>query len=376
MIDPEYKDGKILIVDDQQVNIDILTDFLDIQGYLFVKSTTDSRKVIDLMIDFQPDIILLDLTMPYFSGFDILEQLKTIVPEGSYLPVLVLTADVTLETKRKALMAGASDFLTKPFDLIELKARVNTHLEIKFKNEQIKEYATRLEEVIATKNKFFSIIAHDLRNPFVGIENFVKIILQIDNYEKNEIEKHLQTISNTAHQGYELLENLLNWSKSQTGNISVINKNILLHKLINKCFTTLETQASNKDIVLKNQTDKKCTVFTDTNILETVLRNLITNAIKYTTLNGSVLVSVSEIGNSTEISVIDSGVGMDVNTIGNLFRMDINLQSRKGTANEKGSGLGLILCKEFIEKLGGTIRVESELNKGSTFTICLPIKVE
>jgi DNA-binding response OmpR family regulator len=103
----------------------------------------------------------------------------------------VLTADVTLETKRKALQSGASDFLTKPFDLIELQARVNTHLQIKFKNEQIKEYAEKLENLVATKDKFFSIIAHDLRNPFVGIENFIQIILKFDKFDPEEIKQQL-----------------------------------------------------------------------------------------------------------------------------------------------------------------------------------------
>ena len=171
-----YADSKILIVDDQQANVDFLQDFFELQGYLHVLTTTDSRTVAALMIDFKPDIILLDLSMPYLSGFDIMELIKTIIDPGVYIPILVLTADATLDTKRKALQSGACDFLTKPFDLIELQARVNTHLLIRRKNEQINAYASQLEKLVATKDKFFSIIAHDLRNPFVGIQNYIKII--------------------------------------------------------------------------------------------------------------------------------------------------------------------------------------------------------
>ena len=134
MIDSDLRNSKILIVDDQQANIDVLHDFLELQGYNNLKATTDSRNVVQLLDDFEPDIILLDLFMPYLSGFEIMEQLKLIVPTTTYLPILVLTADVSLESKRKALALGASDFLTKPFDLIELQARVNTHLQIKNKH--------------------------------------------------------------------------------------------------------------------------------------------------------------------------------------------------------------------------------------------------
>ncbi len=376
MINSDLKNAKILLVDDLQVNIDILHDFLEMQGYANIESTTDPRNVARLIIDFDPDIILLDLMMPYLSGFDIMEQMKTIVPASIYLPILVLTADVTLETKRKALQSGASDFLSKPFDLIELKSRVNTHLQIRFKNEHINEYATKLEKLIATKDKFFSIIAHDLRNPFVGIENFTSILMKLGNYDPEDIENQLKTIHSTAQHGHELLENLLRWARSQTDSIEINPEVFRLSDAVQNCCSLLQTQADNKKIKLLCDVSDEILIESDQDVLETIIRNLMSNAVKFTPASGTVSVKAIKTYEEIEISVSDSGVGIPKDVQKNLFRIDNKLQSQKGTAGEKGSGLGLILCNEFVEKLGGSIRVESEVGKGTTFTFRLPNHVD
>ena len=376
MINSDLKNARILLVDDQQVNIDILRDFLELQGYAKLESTTDPRTVARLAIDFDPDIILLDLQMPYLSGFDIMEQMKTIVTASIYLPILVLTADVTLETKRKALQSGASDFLSKPFDLIELRARVNTHLQIRFKNEQINEYAIKLEKLIATKDKFFSIIAHDLRNPFVGIENFTNILLKIGKFDPVDMRNQLQTIHSTAQQGHELLENLLRWARSQTDSIEIDPEVFRLSDAVQNCCSLLQTQADNKKIKLLCDVSDEILIESDQDVLETIIRNLMSNAVKFTPASGTVSVKAIKTYEEIEISVSDSGVGIPKDVQKNLFRIDNKLQSQKGTAGEKGSGLGLILCNEFIEKLGGSIRVKSEVGKGTTFTLRLPNHVD
>lgn len=300
-----------------------------------------------------------------------MELLKSIIEPSVYLPILVLTADVTLETKRKALQSGACDFLTKPFDLIELQARVNTHLLIRFKNEQINSYAAQLERLIATKNKFFSIIAHDLRNPFVGIQNYIKIISRFKNYDPEEVDKRFQTINATAQHGYELLENLLKWARSQTGKIEINIENFKLADEVNKCVQLIKTQADNKNINLKAVVSDTVFIESDRDMLKTILRNLLTNAIKYTPEGGIVECKVKNADKGVEIAISDTGIGIEPQDIEGLFRIDINLKSREGTNSEKGSGLGLILCKEFIDRLGGTIHVESEVGKGTTFTLRL-----
>lgn len=372
MIDSNFKNARILVVDDQQANNDILHDFFEMQGYEHIETTTDSREVVQLFENFDPDLILLDLSMPYLSGFDIIEQLKIIVPTSTYLPILVLTADVSRDTKRKALTCGASDFLTKPFDLYELQARVNTHLLIRFKNEQINNYAVELEKLIATKDKFFSIIAHDIRNPFVGIENFVKILLKVGNYDINEVESNLQSIYSTAHQGHELLENLLEWSKSQTGSLEIKLEMFQLTDNINNCFKFIQAQANNKNITLINNVSEEIIVDTDKDMLETILRNLFSNAVKFTPHQGTITANASLVDDVVEISITDTGVGIAESDKAKLFRIDSKLQSRNGTAKETGSGLGLILCKELVDILQGSISVDSQEDKGTTFKITIP----
>ena len=375
MIKSALKTAKILVVDDQQANIDVLHDFLELQGYENIKTTTDPRNVIQLLHEFEPDIILLDMAMPYLNGFEVMEQLKSVVDSSIYLPVLVLTADVTIETKRKALQSGASDFLTKPFDLIELQARVNTHLQIRFKNEQINVYTAELERLIATKDKFFSIIAHDLRNPFVGIENFTKILLKQGKFDLNEIEKQLQTIHSAAVQGHELLENLLKWARSQTGSISTDFDVFRLSDAVYNCFSLIHTQAENKNIQLVCNIADDILIESDQYILETILRNLLSNAVKFTPSSGKVTADAFIDGNFIEVSVTDTGVGIKKELKNNLFLINSRLQSKKGTNGEAGSGLGLILCKEFVDKLEGTIWVETDTNNGATFKFRLPYTI-
>jgi signal transduction histidine kinase len=372
MNEKNLKNAKILVVDDQESNVDFLCDYLETEGYQNIRFTTDPRDVLQLVTDSQPDLILLDLSMPYLSGFDVMELLKTIIPSSTHLPILVLTADVTIETKRKALLSGACDYLTKPFDLIELQARVNTHLEIKFKNEQIKEYSYELEKLIATKDKFFSIIAHDLRNPFVGIENYVKILLQLGNYEPKSVESNLRIICSTAQQGHELLENLLKWSKSQTGNIDVNFDMHRLNDIVNNCLSYIQSHANNKNIKIIKSINDDVILETDQDMLETVLRNLLSNAIKFTPLLGTVTLEATTTNNIVEITITDTGVGISESDKKKLFKIDSKLQSRKGTAQETGSGLGLILCKEFIDLLHGNIMVESKIDEGTTFIVTLP----
>lgn len=373
MFETDLRNSRILIVDDQPANVIFLQDFFAMHGYTNINSTTDSRKVIEIYIKYQPDLILLDLHMPYFSGFEIMEQLKDLILPDVYVPILVLTADITITTKRKALLCGASDFLSKPFDLVELQARINTHLLIKHRNEQIKRYNAELEMHIAMKDKFFSIIAHDVRNPFVGIKNYIDILLRIGNFSPSEMEENLKVIRGSAIRGHELLENLLKWTKSQSGRLKVKSELCNLKSVTNSSINLIEIPAANKNIHITNTIEEDLTLESDTEMLDTIVRNLLSNAIKFTPNNGSITLTAAKNKNYITISVTDTGIGIDNEKIENLFRIDKNLQAGVGTAGESGSGLGLILCKEFIDKLGGKIWVESEPNKGSSFIFSLPL---
>ena len=237
----------------------------------------------------------------------------------------------------------------------------------------LKERESQLRELNATKDKLFSIIAHDLRSPFNAISGLSELLLEnIKDFKVAESEKYLEIINSSAKNTFILLENLLTWVNSQTGKIIYEPEKINLPEIINEILEVSDSIAKIKNISLNySQTDVE--VFADEDMLKTILRNLISNAIKYTNSNGEITISALQNQNTIEITVSDNGVGMSEEVRNTLFDIDSNITTT-GTANEKGSGLGLILCKEFVEKHGGEIWVKSELGKGSAFTFSLPVR--
>jgi signal transduction histidine kinase/ligand-binding sensor domain-containing protein len=232
---------------------------------------------------------------------------------------------------------------------------------------------SELHELNVSKDKFFSIIAHDLKNPFQTIIGFSEMLKE--EMESGDIatsKNYAGLINTSAVQTYRLLENLLEWANSQRGKISFNPVPINLSQLFNEEFIILNEMAIGKNIELKSFFTDNLTVIADKNMIKTILRNLISNAIKFTHKNGKVEVRAMIDNKQVEISISDSGIGMTNETMAKLFRLDANLSTR-GTENEKGTGLGLFLCKEFIEKHGGEIGVESTVGEGSTFYFTLPL---
>jgi PAS domain S-box-containing protein len=230
-----------------------------------------------------------------------------------------------------------------------------------------------LKELNATKDKFFSIIAHDLKNPLSGMLMNVDILL---NYSDSSAfsEKQIKSIKNievAGRQIQKLLENLLQWARTQRGRIEFCPNMVDLKFLVERKLSLLNSMAKSKNIQLISEIETETQVYADANMVETILRNLMTNAIKFTEGNGIVRVSTSEKGEFVEVTVMDDGVGIPPDKMRTLFRVDTQ-SSTKGTAGERGTGLGLILCKEFVEKHGGKIWVESQLGKGSRFHFTLP----
>jgi len=232
----------------------------------------------------------------------------------------------------------------------------------------------QLRELNATKDKLFSIIAHDLRSPFNSILGFSELLIEnVKDFKVAESEMFLGLIYSSAKNTLILLDNLLNWAKTQTGKIIIQPEKIILSSIIQETIEISNSAAKIKNIAIKYNQSDEVEVYADKDMLKTVLRNLISNAIKFTKSGGDVNVFVISKHNKVEISISDNGVGINDETRKKLFDASINLTSW-GTANEKGSGLGLVLCKEFVEKLGGNIWVESEEGKGSDFKFTLPLK--
>ena len=238
-------------------------------------------------------------------------------------------------------------------------------------NLQLSELNKKLSELISSKDKFFSIISHDLKSPFQGLMGLSDILIKDEEDLSEEKKKDLiRAISKLSTDTYKMLDNLLQWSKIQTGHIELLPEKFNLSKELASTINILTHTAKNKDIEIINKIDENINLTADRNILQTILRNLVSNAIKFTKSGGSVSILTKETDSSIEIAVKDTGIGMSNKIMETIFQIDSNY-STKGTENEEGSGLGLILCKEMIELHKGTIKVESEEGKGSTFTVVL-----
>lgn len=239
----------------------------------------------------------------------------------------------------------------------------------------LKENEARLNELNATKDKFFSIIAHDLRSPFNSIVGFCDLLsYQVKNQDYNGLEKYATIIQNSSQLAMDLLMNLLEWSRSQTGKIGFYPEYFELVSLIRELTHLFAGPARQKSIQISTSLPPYLAVFADRAMLSTVLRNLISNAIKFSYPENNIEILVNETKSQIEISVTDYGVGIIPENIDKLFRIEAGF-STSGTQDEKGTGLGLILCKEFIEKHGGIIKVESKVGSGSTFKFTIPNQV-
>jgi len=238
--------------------------------------------------------------------------------------------------------------------------------------ESLLTYSKMLEDANKSKDKFFSIIAHDLRSPFSAILGFSSLLKEdYDSLTDEERKEMIESIFQSGKSAFSLLENLLIWARSQTHGIEFKPENIDLSVAVIDEISLLKQQAETKQIKLITEIKFGTIVYADTNMLKTILRNLLSNGIKFTNENGKILISAKSVNRFIEVSIKDNGIGMTEETKNRLFTIE-NSASKNGTAGEKGTGLGLLLCKEFIDKHNCSISVESEIGKGTTFKFTLP----
>jgi PAS domain S-box-containing protein len=239
----------------------------------------------------------------------------------------------------------------------------------------LKESEAKFRELNTTKDKLFSIIGHDLRSPIINILGLSDLLIEAGaGVDLVELEQYLEMINSTAKNSLTLLDNLLRWAKSQTGQIHYKSKKIHLSTIIKEIVDQSKSIARAKNIALHNTLIDEIEIYSDEEMFKTIVRNLISNAIKFSKPGGTIDIGTSLKENHVEITVSDNGLGMTEKTRKMLFGISQNI-STLGTANEKGSGFGLVLCKEIVEKLGGSIWVESEEGKGSNFKFTLPLNI-
>ena len=384
---------KILIVDDLAENLFALDVILSNEDYLCVKagSGTEALNILHREQDFA--LILIDVQMPTMDGFETVELIRQI-EKLKHVPIIFLTASMdTAVNIFKGYHAGAVDYMIKPLSPEILKAKVAVFVDLFKKTHELliqykeKEKLTteltiankelkQLLQLNSDKNRFISILAHDLRSPFNNLLGLSEILIEdIRKLNTDEIEDIVNNINKSAKSSFNLLENILRWARAQQGKIP-FDPQIL--SFTNNCKDAVEVLnpiSKAKNITIDYSTGDHINVFADIDMLKTVLRNLVSNAIKFTNNGGTISITAKQIDSNITISVSDNGIGIAPGNLVKLFEMS-EVISTTGTAEETGTGLGLLLCKEFVEKHGGKIWVESEVGKGSDFKFTLPIFTE
>lgn len=275
--------------------------------------------------------------------------------------LLIVSVDISQRRKNEEKLKLYAEELKRNKELLEEKA------------EQLSRSEDELKKLNATKDKFFSIIAHDLRGPFNGLLGFSDFLLnEVDTLEKEEIRQFASDINGSAHVLFDLLNNLLEWSRYQIEHSNPNPAKLNLSAEVNETLRILSRNIEEKFQNVTTDINDSIFVYADRHMFRSIVQNLTANAIKFTPEGGTIIISAVRCGGFAEISVIDRGTGMSEATLSRLFKLDETITSA-GTNNEKGTGLGLVLCKEFIEKNGGTINVKSELNNGTQFTFTIPL---
>ncbi len=352
----------IYVVDDILSTVYSLCLFLEYQEYRVVQFSS-GQAMLEVVHEQVPDLIFLDVMMPEMDGFEVCKRLKA-DERTRDIPVIFITVKSAQEDKLKGFDAGGVDYITKPFDPKEVLARVKAHLTIRKQQRQV-------EQLNASRNKFFSIISHDLRNLlYVPLGSLELLLEHLRSFSLEEIEERLKTVHQSTEHLFDLLENLLIWASLQRGAMVYTPRSFPITSIIEELFFLVQAQADHKDITLVKNVQQEVRVYADPNMLRTILRNLISNALKFSRPGGQISFQAVPRGDMVEIHISDTGVGIPQEKLESLFLLDPQRPS-KGTAGERGTGLGLLLCKELIEQHGGTLSVESEVNNGATFTFTL-----
>jgi signal transduction histidine kinase len=355
-----------------------------------LKQVTQGRKGVHMPTDRLPEdpeirelqLTVVELVNQFNQNYDFIldlakGRLDTVAPQMNSLatPFKQLQAELKhLTWQIRQISEG--DLEQKVSFSGDFSHSINKMIESLRENRRISElneqYLHDLLELNANKDKLFSIIAHDLKNPFSGILNLSDMVLNdVRSGRYDDIEEYAALLKAFSLQGYKLLVNLLDWARVQSNTIALHLEPVSLSLVLDDAKALNEPVAIQKKIRLQFALEDDFRVMADTNMLQTVLRNLMSNAVKFTRVGGEVTVSAVKSANAVEIAVRDNGVGIRPDNLKRLFRIDSPF-STNGTDNEIGSGLGLLLCRDFLRKMDSEIQVESEFGKGSTFRFTLP----
>ncbi|WP_106827902.1 hybrid sensor histidine kinase/response regulator [Parabacteroides pacaensis] len=356
-------DYAILIVDDVPTNVMLVQAILKKQGYTLY-TADNGPKALDICETKLPNLVLLDIMMPGMDGYEVLKRLKD-NPKTNHIPVIIMSALSDMQSIVKGYQLGAIEYVTKPFQREELLKRVAHRYELFC----IKRIKNELEETIESRDKLYSVIAHDLRSPLGSLKMMNNAICMMVDKEKvgEEVYEMIQMMNKTSEEIFLLLDNLLKWAKNRLNKQNIFKQLTDINSIIDSTVEIYIPMAAQKGITIVPQDlNKELNGMIDIDMLKTIIRNLVSNAIKFSKSGGSITIRTRQDGNFIEVSVKDSGVGIKKEDQEKLLQPNTHFTTY-GTSNEKGSGLGLMLCKDFVELHGGKLWFESEPGKGTTF---------
>lgn len=362
----------VLIVDDVDANVLLLKLLISKAGYKTL-SAYNGKQALDVIEESKPDLVLLDIMMPVMDGHEVAKRLKD-NPETEEIPIIFLSALNSTEDIVQGFKLGAADYVSKPFNKDELLTRITHQISLIHAQKTIENQTEELKKTITGRDKLYSVIAHDLRSPIASIRMVMEVL--INGISKDSIDPDMYELLIMANRltddSFTLLDNLLKWTKSQTGRLNnVFQDDVDIMNLVTGVVEVLRGvgKLKNISIDLKGATSRSARL--DIDMIKTALRNLISNAIKFSYDNSVVEVVVKEEEDKVVIDVIDTGAGISSEKQNLLFKTDTHFTSF-GTGNEEGSGLGLLLCNEFVKRNGGKLWFKSEEGKGSIFSFYIP----
>ena len=362
---------KLLVVDDVQTNVLLLKALLGKEGYGILVAN-NGQEALEVIRNENPDLILLDVMMPGMDGFEVAERLKS-EEFRCEITIIFLTALDDTQSIVNGFKLGVGDFISKPFRKEELMVRIKHQLSLVAARRIIEEKNEELRKTIAGRDKMYSVIAHDLRSPMASMKMLLNTIMM--SVEKDKIDPDifdmLEMSNKTSEEVFSLLDNLLKWTKSQLGKLTVIPQKLDISGLADGVVEVMNSVAEVKHIKLIRTDHESFFVYVDIEMIKSILRNLISNAVKFSNPDSEIKVGIKAEDGKVIVSVTDSGKGIKKEDQHKLLK-DSTHFTTYGTNSEEGSGLGLLLCRDFARKNGGELWFESEENLGSVFSFSLP----
>jgi signal transduction histidine kinase len=377
--------GRILVVDDNEDLVEMLSTVLSLEGYDPVPAY-NGQDAVKALLEYRPSLVLLDRALPDFDGLEVCARMKAVDP-SRFLPVIMVTAAAHRDDKLVGLAKGVDDYITKPFDMDELVAKVRVMLRIKATEDKLRlrteelarmheaeqAMVKRLTELDSLKSQFIATASHELRTPLSIIKGFTNLLIRRDDFgfDRPTEEEYLQLIDAQVNALTSLIDDMLSASRIESGRVRLQRERVELLPMIQRVLRSFAVTAEGRKIRVSIGRADPAVAYADPQHAEQVFVNLMSNALKYSYDGGAVLVSIADGDDRITVGVRDSGVGIPTDQLDQLFTKFTRLDNPR-TVEAGGTGLGLFIARNWVEANGGRIWAESTEGEGSTFCFSLP----